>query len=84
MRLVCTEQIEELEDQLPRVTNPQDREDRTKRIETLHEMADEINRRAEFLNRGSMIEKMKIDRRKIPKHLRYLSTKALGSSDLSA
>jgi hypothetical protein len=28
LRLVCTEQIEELEDQLPRVTNPQDREDR--------------------------------------------------------
>ena len=49
LRLVCTEQIEELEDQLPRVTNPQDREDITKRIETLHEMADEINRRAEFL-----------------------------------
>ena len=46
LRLVCTEQIEELEDQLPRVT---DREDITKRIETLHEMADEINRRAEFL-----------------------------------
>jgi len=47
--LVCTEQIEELEDQLPRVTNPQDREDIAKRIETLHEMADEINRRAEFI-----------------------------------
>ena len=49
LRLVCTEQIEELEDQLPRVTNPQDREDITKRIETLHEIADEITRRAEFL-----------------------------------
>ena len=49
LRLVCTEQIEELEDQLPRVTNPQDREDIAKQIETLHEMADEINRRAEFI-----------------------------------
>ena len=49
LRLVCTEQIEELEDQLPRVTNPQDSEDIEKRIETLHEIADEINRRAEFL-----------------------------------
>ena len=49
LRLVCTEQIEELEDQLPRVTNPQERKDIEKRIETLHEMADEVNRRAEFL-----------------------------------
>jgi hypothetical protein len=49
LRLVCSEEIEDLEDQLPRVNNPRDREDIEKRIETLHEMADEINRRAEFL-----------------------------------
>ena len=49
LRLVCSQQIEELEDQLPRVTNPVEREDLQKRIDTLHEMTDEVNRRAEVL-----------------------------------
>ena len=51
LRLVCSQQIEELEDQLPRVTNPVEREDLQKRIDTLHEMTDEVNRRAEVLIR---------------------------------
>ena len=46
LRLVCSQQIEELEDQLPQVTNPLEREDLQKRIDTLHEMTDEVNRRA--------------------------------------
>lgn len=49
LRLVCSQQIEELEDQLPQVTNPLEREDLQKRIDTLHEMTDEVNRRAEVL-----------------------------------
>ncbi len=51
LRLVCSQQIEELEDQLPQVTNPLEREDLQKRIDTLHEMTDEVNRRAEVLIR---------------------------------
>ena len=51
LRLVCSQQIEELEDQLPQVTNPVEREDLQKRIDTLHEMTDEVNRRAEVLIR---------------------------------
>ena len=49
LRLVCSQQIEDLEDQLPRATNPVEREDLQKRIDTLHEMTDEVNRRAEVL-----------------------------------
>ena len=49
MRLVCSEEIEDLEDQLPQVTNLIERDSIKKQIEALHEMADEINRRAEFL-----------------------------------
>ena len=49
LRLVCSQQIEDLEDQLPRVTNPVEREDLQKQIDTLHEMTDEVNRRAEVL-----------------------------------
>ena len=51
LRLVCSQQIEELEDQLPQVTNPLEREDLQKQIDTLHEMTDEVNRRAEVLIR---------------------------------
>jgi predicted nucleic acid-binding Zn-ribbon protein len=51
LRIVCSQQIEELEDQLPQVTNPVEREDLQKRIDTLHEMTDEVNRRAEVLIR---------------------------------
>ena len=49
LRIVCSQQIEDLEDQLPQVTNPLEREDLQKRIDTLHEMTDEVNRRAEVL-----------------------------------
>jgi len=49
LRLVCSEEIEDLEDQLPQVTNLIERDSIKKQIEALHEMADEINRRAEFL-----------------------------------
>ena len=49
--LVCSQQIEDLEDQLPQVTNPVEREDLQKQIDTLHEMTDEVNRRAEVLIR---------------------------------
>jgi len=48
---VCSQQIEDLEDQLPQATNPMEREDLQKRIDTLHEMTDEVNRRAEVLIR---------------------------------
>ena len=51
LRLVCSQQIEDLEDQLPQVTNLVEREDLQKRIDTLHEMTDEVNRRAEVLIR---------------------------------
>ena len=51
LRIVCSQQIEDLEDQLPQVTNPVEREDLQKRIDTLHEMTDEVNRRAEVLIR---------------------------------
>jgi len=51
LRLVCSQQIEDLEDQLPQVTNPVEREDLQKQIDTLHEMTDEVNRRAEVLIR---------------------------------
>ena len=51
LRLVCSQEIEDLEDQLPQATNPVEREDLQKRIDTLHEMTDEVNRRAEVLIR---------------------------------
>jgi len=51
LRIVCSQQIEDLEDQLPQATNPVEREDLQKRIDTLHEMTDEVNRRAEVLIR---------------------------------
>ena len=51
LRIVCSQQIEDLEDQLPQVTNPVEREDLQKQIDTLHEMTDEVNRRAEILIR---------------------------------
>ena len=51
LRLVCSQQIEDLEDQLPQVTNPVEREDLQKQIDTLHEKTDEVNRRAEVLIR---------------------------------
>jgi predicted nucleic acid-binding Zn-ribbon protein len=49
LRIVCSQQIEDLEDQLPQVTNPAERKDLQKQIDTLHEMTDEVNRRAEVL-----------------------------------
>ena len=49
IRIVCSQQIEDLEDQLPQVTNPAERKDLQKQIDTLHEMTDEVNRRAEVL-----------------------------------
>jgi len=49
LRLVCSEEIEDIEDQLPQVTNLIERDYIKKQIEDLHEMADEINHRAEFL-----------------------------------
>ena len=51
LRIVCSQQIEELEDQLPQATNPLEKEDLQKQIDTLHEMTDEVNRRAEVLIR---------------------------------
>ena len=51
LRIVCSQQIEDLEDQLPQATNPVEREDLQKQIDTLHEMTDEVNRRAEVLIR---------------------------------
>ena len=51
LRIVCSQQIEDLEDQLPQVTNPAERKDLQKQIDTLHEMTDEVNRRAEILIR---------------------------------
>ena len=51
LRIVCSQQIEDLEDQLPQVTNLAERKDLQKQIDTLHEMTDEVNRRAEILIR---------------------------------
>ena len=51
LRIVCSQQIEDLEDQLPQVTNLAERKDLQKQIDTLHEMTDEVNRRAEVLIR---------------------------------
>ena len=51
LRIVCSQQIEDLEDQLPQVTNLAERNDLQKQIDTLHEMTDEVNRRAEILIR---------------------------------
>ena len=49
--IAYSHQIEVLEDRLPKVTNPLEREDLQKQIDTLHEMTDEVNRRAEVLIR---------------------------------
>ena len=49
--IVYSHQIEVLEDRLPKVTNPLEREDLQKQIDTLHEKTDEVNRRAEVLIR---------------------------------
>ena len=49
--IAYSHQIEVLEDRLPKVTNPLEREDLQKQIDTLHEQTDEVNRRAEVLIR---------------------------------
>jgi uncharacterized protein Yka (UPF0111/DUF47 family) len=46
-RLICNEQIEEIEDRLPKVSDPLERDDLLKRIAALEQIADEANARAE-------------------------------------
>jgi hypothetical protein len=48
-RVICNEEIANLEDQLPYVTGPLERDDLLKQIDALHELADQANQRAEEL-----------------------------------
>ena len=55
-RLICNDEIEKREDQLPSTNNPIDRNELLKEIDALHELADQANERAneliERLERG--------------------------------
>ena len=46
-KVICNEQIEEIEDRLPRVLDPLERDSLLKRIDALEQIADEANARAE-------------------------------------
>tara|TARA_R100000388_G_scaffold88352_1_gene68614 strand:- start:146 stop:388 length:243 start_codon:yes stop_codon:yes gene_type:complete len=48
-RLICNDEIEKREDQLPSKDNPKDREELLKEIDALHELADQANERANEL-----------------------------------
>ena len=46
LRLICDEQIEDLEDRLPATNHPLEKDSILKEIEALHELADQANERA--------------------------------------
>lgn len=46
-KVICNEQIEEIEDRLPKVLDPLERDSLLKRIDALEQIADEANARAE-------------------------------------
>ena len=46
LRLICDEQIEDLEDRLPATTHPLEKDSILKEIDALHEYADQANERA--------------------------------------
>jgi hypothetical protein len=46
-KVICNEQIEEIEDRLPKVQDPLERDSLLKRIDALEQIADEANARAE-------------------------------------
>ena len=46
LRLICDEQIEDLEDTLPATTHPLEKDSILKEIDALHEYADQANERA--------------------------------------
>ena len=46
LRLICDEQIEDLEDRLPATTHPLEKDSILKEIDALHEFADQANERA--------------------------------------
>jgi len=52
-RLICNDEIEKREDQLPSTNNPIDRNELLKEIDALHELADQANERA-----NELIEKL--------------------------
>ena len=46
IRIICDEQIEDLEDRLPATTHPLEKDSILKEIDALHEYADQANERA--------------------------------------
>ena len=46
IRIICDEQIEDLEDRLPTTTHPLEKDSILKEIDALHEFADQANERA--------------------------------------
>mgnify|MGYP003135604079 FL=1 len=46
IRIICDEQIEDLEDRLPATTHPLEKDSILKEIDALHEFADQANERA--------------------------------------
>ena len=58
-KVICNEQIEEIEDRLPKITNPLEKDKLLKEIDALEQIADEANDRAadlieEYYKRGQL------------------------------
>ena len=58
-KVICNEQIEEIEDRLPKTTDPLKKDELLKEIDALEQIADEANERAadfieEYYKRGQL------------------------------
>ena len=60
-KVICNEQIEEIEDRLPKVVDPLERDNLLKRIDALEQIADEANARAEEMINAYYKKKYNLD-----------------------
>ena len=60
-KVICNEQIEEIEDRLPKVVDPLERDNLLKRIDALEQIADEANTRAEEMINAYYKKKYNLD-----------------------
>ena len=60
-KVICNEQIEEIEDRLPKVVDPLERDSLLKRIDALEQIADEANARAEEMINAYYKKKYNLD-----------------------
>ena len=60
-KVICNEQIEEIEVRLPKVVDPLERDSLLKRIDALEQIADEANARAEEMINAYYEKKYNLD-----------------------